>query len=114
MSLHTRPTILIVALLLTTAGFSRYTGVSSPDVVDVQHVMDAFHDAVVSHDGVRLAALFIPDGSTWLTVLSDDAYARAKAKSPGVSKIRVGSYKDFATFVSGSNVSLDPRHSNVR
>jgi hypothetical protein len=26
--------------------------------------MDAYHEAVVTHDGSRLAALFIPEGST--------------------------------------------------
>jgi len=58
------------------------------DTVDVQHVMDAYHAAVVGHDGVRLTSLFIPQGSVWLNVLSDAAYARAKAKSPDAVKIR--------------------------
>lgn len=84
------------------------------DTIDVQHVMDAFHQAVVTHDGARLAALFIPEGSAWLNVLSDDGYARAKAKSPQAHKIRLGSYRDFAKFVSDSKDSLDPRHSHIR
>jgi hypothetical protein len=113
-----RPTpksILIVALLLSTAAFDRRAAIgTAADTVDIQHVMDAFHDAVATHDGPQLAALFIPEGSTWLNVLSDEAYARAKAKSPDAVKVRVGSYKDFATFVSNSKASLDPKHSHIQ
>jgi hypothetical protein len=103
--------ILIAGLLFPAAAFAAST---VQDTVEVQHVMDAFHDAVVTHDGARLAALFIPEGSTWLNVLSDDAYSRAKAKSPDVAKVRLGSFKEFAGFVSTSKASLDPRHTHVR
>src|ERR1700729_41394 len=88
--------------------------VKTQDSIDIQRLMDSYHEAVVTHDGARLARLFIPEGSAWLNVLSDDAYARAKTKSPGVPKIRVGSYKEFASFVSNSKASLEPRHSHVR
>jgi hypothetical protein len=37
---------------------------TTQDSIDVQHVMDAYHEAVVTHDGQRLASLFIPEGST--------------------------------------------------
>jgi hypothetical protein len=81
---------------------------------EIQKVMDTFHRAVVNHDGAQVAALFVPEGSAWFNVLSDDAYARAKVKSPEVAKIHVGSYQEFAKFVSNSKASLDPRHSHVR
>src|ERR1700679_1340800 len=81
---------------------------------EIQKVMDTFHRAVVNHDGAQVAALFVPEGSAWFNVLSDDAYARAKVKSPYVGKIHVGSYQEFARFVSNSKGSLDPRHSHVR
>jgi hypothetical protein len=87
---------------------------TAQDTIDVQHVMDAYHAAVVTHDGSRLAALFIPEGSTWLNVLSDDVYARAKAKSPDATKVRVGSYKDFAKLVSTSKDNFNPTHTNVQ
>ena len=64
------------------------------DTVNMQHVMDAFHDAVVSHDVAVLFALCIPEGSTWLNVLSDDAFAQAKEKKPGVAKVYLSHYKD--------------------
>src|ERR1700733_3427368 len=67
---------------------------TASDTVDVQHVIDAYHEAVLTHDGSRLAHLFLPQGSMWLNMLSDEAYARARAKSPDAVKIRVGSYTD--------------------
>jgi len=83
------------------------------DTVDVQHVLDAYHSAVLAHDGARLASLFLPQGSIWINVLSDEAYARVKAKSPNAARIRVGSYTDFAKLVSTSKASLDPTHTNM-
>jgi len=84
------------------------------DTVDVQHVIDAYHEAVLTHDGTRLASLFIPQGSMWLNVLSDEAYARAKAKSPAAVKIRVGSYMDFAKLVSASKANFNPTHTHLQ
>ena len=84
------------------------------DSVDVQHVMDAYHDAVVRHDGARLASLFLEKGSVWLNVLSDDAYAAAKAKSPNASKVRVGSYADFAKLVSSAKSEFNPTHTHLQ
>jgi hypothetical protein len=87
---------------------------TAADTVDVQHVIDAYHEAVVSHDGARLARLFIPEGSMWLNVLSDEAYARPEAKSPDAVKIRVGGYKDFAKLVSTSKASFNPTHTHLQ
>ena len=84
------------------------------DTVDVQHVIDAYHEAVLTHDGSRLARLFIPQGSMWLNVLSDEAYARAKAKSPDAVKIRVGSFTDFAKLVSTSKAGFNPTHTHLQ
>ncbi len=84
------------------------------DTVDVQHVMDAYHEAVVTHDGAKLSQLFIPKGSLWLKVLSDEAYARAKAKSADAVKVQVGSYEDFAKLVATSKASFNPTHTNVQ
>lgn len=82
--------VLISAVLLHTAAVWAGT---AEDTADVQHVMQAFHTAVAGHDGPRLAALFIPEGSTWLNVLSDEGYVRAKAKSPNAAKMRSGATK---------------------
>ena len=83
------------------------------DTVDPQHVMDAFHEALVTHDGPRLAALFLPEGSTWVNVLTDDALVRARHGKPATPKVRLSNFKDFAAFVSSTKQSLDPRHTNV-
>lgn len=103
--------ILIFFLL---AGPARARPDTSGDTVDVQHVMAAFHAAVVAHDGTRLAALFTPGSSSWFNVLSDQRYALARAKAPDAAKIRVSSYQTFADFVSKSKALLDPQRSNLR
>jgi len=77
-------------------------------------VIDAYHEAVLNHDGTRVASLFIPQGSLRLNVLSDDTYARAKAKSPNAMKIRVGSYTDFANVVSTTKARFNPTHTNLQ
>src|SRR5580658_2412875 len=87
---------------------------TASDTVDVQHVIDAYHQAVLTHDGSRLASLFLPQGGMWLNVLSDEAYVRAKAKSPEAVKIRVGSYTDFAKLVSTSKASFNPTHTHLQ
>src|SRR5580700_3895994 len=87
---------------------------TASDTVDVQHVIDAYHEAVLTHDGSRLANLFIPQGSMWLSVLSDEAYARVKAKSPDAVKVRVGSYTDFAKLVSTTKASFNPTHTHLQ
>ena len=104
------PFVLLAALSYPVAAVAG----TRQDVLDIRHVMEAFHEAVLTHDGERLARLFVPEGSTWLSVLSDEAYSRLQSKSPGVAKIRVGSYEEFAKFVSGSKAALDPRHSHVK
>lgn len=108
--------IVAVSLLLSHVGLAQSVSgnQTAQDTADVPHVMDAFHEAVVKHDGERLSALFLPEGSTWVNVLSDEAYARMRAKRPEQAKIRVSSYKDFAKFVSGSKANLDPQHTHVQ
>ncbi|HUA81834.1 MAG TPA: hypothetical protein VL997_15775 [Dyella sp.] len=86
----------------------------SQDTVDVQHVMAAYHEAVVTHDGARLASLFVPEGSTWLNVLSDQAFAHLRTSKPGIAKIKVGNYQDFAKIVAQSTKHMDPEHQHVR
>lgn len=110
-SIFLTATILFLSATVTVAYAS--ADASSADTAAIQHVMDQFHMAVTHHDGDALTQLFIPEGSTWLNVLSDDAFARAKTKTPPVQKVRVGSYKDFAKFVSSTTKKLDPQHKNV-
>jgi ketosteroid isomerase-like protein len=88
----------LALLLLSTPVFAT----PSQDEADIQKVMDSFHEAVVTHDGARLSTLFIPEGSTWLKVLKPPA------------TVRVGSYQDFAKFVSTTKSQLNPKHSHVQ
>lgn len=75
--------------------------------------MARYHQAVASHDGSRLASMFLDKGS-WFNVLSDAAYKRALAKDPAAPKVRPWSFQEFAKVVSNPRISLDPTHSNVR
>jgi hypothetical protein len=113
--------VFALAILTATASFAQSPppaeatpASTASDTVDVQHVIDAYHEAILTHDGSRLAHLFISQGSMWLNVLSDEAYARAKAKSPDAVKIRVGSYTDFAKLVSTSKASFNPTHTHLQ
>jgi hypothetical protein len=115
--------VFALTIMISTASFAQNppaeshkaaSATTASDTVDVQPVIDAYHDAVVSHDGPRLASLFIPQGSMWLNVLSDAAYARARAKSSDAQKIRVGSYADFAKLVSTSKASFNPTHTHLQ
>jgi hypothetical protein len=87
---------------------------TAEDTVDVGHLMEAYHRAVASHDGARLQALFVPEGSTWFKVLSDEGYARIRAKNPVVVKALPSSVQSFVEYVSTTRSSLNPQHSNVR
>lgn len=84
------------------------------DTVDVQHVIDAYHEAVVAHDGTRLASLFLAQGGMWLNVLSDEAFALQKAKNPAALKVRIGRYEDFAKQVSTAKISFNPTHTHLQ
>ncbi len=82
-------------------------------VAAIEQMMKQYHEAVVTHNGVALSGLFLPDANIWLNVLTEAAYDRAQAKGMKAPKIRVGSYRDFVKFVSSTPKALDPEHSNV-
>jgi ketosteroid isomerase-like protein len=84
------------------------------DVADIQRVMDTYHHAVATHDGNGVSALFLDHGNTLVSVLSDKAFAAAKAKKASVTKVHVRTCQDFADFVSRTKSVLDPRHENVQ
>lgn len=89
-------------------------GTTPQDAADIQRVMEAFHHAIATHEGNGVSGLFLDHGSTWVTVLSDKAFAAALAKNASAQKIHVSSYRDFAAFVSSTKSNLDPRHTDVR
>jgi hypothetical protein len=123
MKRFTNSLLFALTILVSTASFAQSPSPAennqaappsiTADTVDVQHVIDAYHQAVLSHDGDRLASLFLPQGSLWLNVLSDDTYARAKAKKPDAVKVRVGSYTDFAKLVSTTKSNFNPTHTHM-
>ena len=88
-------------------------GTASQDGADIQRVMEAFHHAVATHDGNGVSGLFIDHGSMLVNVLSDKAFAAARAKNASTPKVRGSSYRDFAAFVASTKSALDPRHADI-
>lgn len=84
------------------------------DTIDIQHLIDAYHEAVHSHDAARLSGLFLSQANLWLSVLTDDAYTRATQTKPDAQKIRIGSYTDFAKLISNPKVNFEPTQTNVQ
>jgi ketosteroid isomerase-like protein len=87
---------------------------STSATAEIEHLMADYHQAVASHDGVRMSSMFIDEGSAWFNVLTDVEYARARAKNPAALKVRHSSFQEFAKVVSTSQAALDPQHSNVQ
>ena len=119
-----RTPLLAVSVALSTIAYGQQSSdpvltapgesTQSHDTAEIEQVMETFHQAVVAHDGQRVASLFVPEGSTWFNVLSEKAYASARARTPGVQKVRHSSFADFAKLVSSSQAAMNPQHTNVQ
>jgi len=83
------------------------------DSVDVDHVIAAYHEAVVSHDAERLKALFV-EGSAWFSALTDEGLQRVRARKPETPRMRPGSVHAFAEMVASKATQLDPRHTDLK
>ncbi|MFC4765086.1 hypothetical protein [Dyella koreensis] len=81
---------------------------------DLHRLIDDFQKAIVAKDGKALSDMFLPSGGAWVTVLSDDTYARMKAKSPNAPRYKLGSYTDFVQFVSTAKMPIEERFSHIR
>lgn len=100
---------------LSIALFTAFSALSAAaaDTAPIEQVMAGFHQAVALHDGERLKSFFLPQGTAWFNVLTDEALVRVRAKTPDAPKVRPGSYQDFATFVTSNKADLDPRHTEM-
>lgn len=114
MSIILRRSLSCLAACVLILSFSPAIASTADDTVDVDHLIVAYHQAVVSHDASRLAALFLPAGTAWFSVLSDDGLKRARAKSPDATKLKPGSVESFVKLVATSKSRLDPRHTNLQ
>lgn len=108
-----RSLILCCALCLTAPAFSATPAVPA-DVAAIQDVVRQFQAAIIAKDGPTLGRLFLADHNSWLTVLDDAEYAKAKARDPKVAKVHASTWKAFADFVSSAKVPLEERFYNVR
>ena len=80
------------------------------DTVDPTHLIAAYHQAVVGHDGAKLGQLFVSEGSAWFSVLPDPALARVRVAKPDTPKLRPGSVAAFVKMVSTTKAQLGPEH----
>lgn len=85
-----------------------------PDLVAIQQVVQQFQSAIVAKDGPALAALFLPDNDSWLTVLDDATWAEARVRNPAARKVTASTKQAFIDFVGSSQKVLEERFTNVR
>lgn len=114
MSLPVKSSLLAALCLVAMVPGGFALASTADDTVDVAHLMHAYHEAVVSHDGARLAALFVPAGGAWFNVLSDQGWAHVRARNPKAAKVRAGSAQSFAAYVGATKSNLDPEHGDVK
>lgn len=105
---------IIIAFALILASFFGGIAHATNPGDDIHRLIDGFQKAIVAKDGKALSDMFLPSGGAWVTVLSDDSYARMKAKSPNVPRYKLGNYTDFVQFVATSKVPIEERFSQVR
>lgn len=84
------------------------------DTVDIDHLVAAYHQAVVDHDAQRLTALFVPEGGAWFSVLTDEGLRRTRTRKPDAARLRPGSAAAFAQLVASKTTQLDPRHADLK
>lgn len=113
MPVPTRAPAALCASLIVLAALPAHAS-TADDTVDVAHLMVAYHAAVVDHDGPRLAALFVSEGASWFSVLSDAGLAHVREKSPDAPRLRPGGVAAFVTLVATSKAHLNPEHEDVR
>lgn len=106
-------TLLPAMIAWTTLMTSVALATTTDDTVDIDHLIAAYHRAVVGHDGARLAAMFVPEGTAWFSVLTPVGLAHARARVPGAPKVRPGSVQGFVKMVSSGTAALDPQHSDL-
>ncbi|SFR88458.1 SnoaL-like domain-containing protein [Dyella sp. OK004] len=104
----------IIASALILASFFGGIAHAADPSDDIHRLIDGFQKAIVAKDGKALSDMFLPSGGAWVTVLSDDSYARMKAKSPNVPRYKLGNYADFVQFVATSKVPIEERFNQVR
>jgi hypothetical protein len=86
---------------------------SAASRAQIQQVVDTFRAAIIAKDKATLGSLFMPTGTSWTMVIGDEMYQRMKTMRPGVTKIKPGSYQEFADFVGASHRRIEERFSNL-
>jgi hypothetical protein len=110
---HIKPLIGACVALSCVAASTVSQASVAQDTNDIDHLMAAYHEAVVAHDAERLRSLFVSEGVGWFSVLSDGGLAQVRGKAPQTPKIRAGGLPGFLKLVATSRARLDPEHEHL-
>jgi hypothetical protein len=80
----------------------------------IEQVVENFRTAIIAKDKVRLGALFIPTGSSWVMVIGSELYPRMKAMRPSALKVQPGSLEEFVNSVGAASQQFEEKFSNLR
>lgn len=104
----------ILACLASPLAIAADDAARPADTAAIGLVVQQFQSAIIAKDGPALAALFLPDHNSWLSVLDDATYAEAKARNPAVRKVHASTWQEFVEMVKNSRKPLEERFRNVR
>ena len=98
------------------SGSGEPIAISGPprSIEEIQDLRRQYHKAVISHDGPGLLRLVLPQGSLWITVLSEESFSGLRQLKPDTQKVHESSFQQFATFLNASKAQLDPQATNVK
>ena len=113
--------VLLSLILLTSCLVSPVHAADKPapspraaDVAAIEKVVEQFKAAIVAHDGTTLSTLFLQDQDSWLSVVDEAKWAKAKAGDPQSRKVFPSSWKKFAEFIQSAKTPVEERFYNVR
>lgn len=103
----------VALILLSTAFCASAARADDSAEAQVREVIEAFRTAIIAGDGETLRGLFLPEPQAWVSVLSDEEYANARAKNPKAARLQPGSYARFAESVAANPGREEEVFSNI-
>ena len=103
----------VALILLSTVFCANAARAGDSAEAQVREVIETFRTAIIAGDGEALRGLFLPEPQAWLSVLSDEEYADARAKDPKAARLQPGSYARFAESVAANPGREEEVFSNI-
>lgn len=104
---------LIAAAILAAPAAAAQSG-HEADLAALRQLVQQFQAAIIAHDGPALAALFLPEQNSWLSVHDDASLAAARARDAQARKVMPSTAQRFVAFVAASDKPIEERFANVR